>query len=96
MVGASEQGASPFHDRIKAVMGIRCQSLVHNERTLSREQVYELNGITPNQIRELIDVACGAINHVASELGISNTIFDGERGERATMKMLEVLEHGNT
>jgi len=37
-----------------------------------------------------------AINHVAIELGINNTIFDSERGVRATLKMLEVLERGNT
>jgi hypothetical protein len=91
-----EQRLSPYHDRIKAVLGIRSQSLVHNELALSREQVYQLNGITPHQIRELIDEACGAINHVASQLGISNTIFDSDRGEQATMKMLEVLKRGNT
>lgn len=91
-----EQRLSPFHDRIKAVVGIRSQSLVHNERSLSREQVYQLNGITPNQIGELIDETCGAINHVASKLGITNTIFDSDRAECATMKMLEVLERGNT
>ena len=96
LVDYIERSLSPLHDRIKAIMGIRSQSLVHNERALCRGQVYEINGITPNQIRELIDVTCGTINHVASELGISNTIFDSDRSESATMKMLEALERGNT
>jgi hypothetical protein len=91
-----EKNLHPFYDRIKAVLGIRNQSLVHNERALSREKVYEINGITPNQIGELIDAACRAINHVATQLGINNTIFDSDRGERATLRMLEVLERGNT
>ncbi|KPJ64390.1 hypothetical protein AMJ44_12895 [candidate division WOR-1 bacterium DG_54_3] len=90
-----EHRLSPFLDRIRAVVGIRSQSLVHNERALSREQVYQINGITPNQLRELIDVTCSTISHVASELGIRNTIFDSDRSERATMKMLEVLERGH-
>jgi hypothetical protein len=86
---------SPFDPRIRAVIGIRNKSLVHNERALPRQKVYRLNGITPNQIRELIDVTCEAISHVAFELGINNTIFDSDRSERATLKMLEVLERGN-
>jgi hypothetical protein len=51
-----EQQLSQFHDRIKAVLNIRSQSLVHNERALPRDQAYKLNGITPDQILELIDV----------------------------------------
>lgn len=86
----------PFHDSIKAVLGIRSQALVHNERALPREKVYEINGITPNQIGDLIDATCRTINHAATELGINNTIFDSDRGERATLRMLEVLERGNT
>jgi hypothetical protein len=58
--------------------------------------VYKLNGITPNQIRALIDETTGAINHIARELGITNTIFESDRGERATLRMLETLERGNT
>lgn len=91
-----EQKLDPFHDIIKAVLGIRNQSLVHNERSLSRKKVYKINGITPNEIAKLIDTTCTAINHVATELGISNTIFESDRGVRATLKMLEILERGNT
>ncbi len=91
-----EQSLLPFHDKIKAVLGIRNQSLVHNERALPGEKVYEINGVTSNQISELIDVTCKIINDVATELGINNTIFDSDRGIRATLRMLEVLERGNS
>jgi hypothetical protein len=70
-------------------------AIFRNERALSRAQVYPLNGITPDQLRELIEVTSAAISHVAFELGIANTIFESDRAERATMKMLEALERGN-
>jgi len=91
-----EEALRPYHERIQAIVGIRNQSLVHNQRALSRQQVYEINGITPNEISELIDATGASINHVAAELGISNTIFDSDRAERATFRMLEVLERGST
>lgn len=87
---------NPLRSRITAIMGIRSQSLVHNERTLPTTKVYQINGITPNQIRALIDKTCDTVNYVARELDISNTIFDSDRGERATIRMLETLERGNT
>ena len=86
---------NPLQSRITAVMGIRSQSIVHNNHALPRAKVYQLNGITPNQLRELIDKTSDVINHVAGELGITNTIFDSDRSERATLRMLEVLERGN-
>lgn len=87
---------NPLRPRITAVMGIRSRSLVHNEHALPRTKVYKVNGITPNQLRQLIDETSGTINHVARELGIANTIFESDRGERATIRMLETLERGNT
>ena len=90
-----KQRLSPFHGKIKAVLGIRNRSLAHNERALPREKVYEINGITFNEISELIDVTCRTINHVSGELGINNTIFESDRGISATLRMLEILEQGN-
>ena len=39
----------PFHDRIKAVIGIRSQSLVHNERALSRGRFMRLTASPPTK-----------------------------------------------
>src|SRR5262249_25061277 len=75
----------PLRPRITAVMSIRNKSLVHNEdQSLPRAKVYKLNGITANQLRMLIDETAAVINHVARELGITSTIFESDRGERAT------------
>ena len=87
---------NPLRKHITAIMGIRSQSLVHNEQALPRTKVYQINGVTPNQIRALIDKTAETINYVARELGITNTIFESDRGERATIRMLETLERGNT
>jgi len=84
-----------FGDRITTVLNMRSQSLVHSNRALSRDEVYKLNMIPYDDVREVIDVTCETINHVLIELGINVTIFDGDRGERATMRMLETLAGGN-
>lgn len=81
---------------IRAAMAIRNRSLVHNEHGITRTKLYKLNGVTPNQLRGLIDAACTSINGVAGDLGVTNRIFDGSRVERATLKMLQTLQHGRT
>jgi hypothetical protein len=86
---------NPLRPRITAIMGIRSQSLVHNNRALPRAKVYQIHGITPNQIRALIDKTAETINTVASELGITNTIFESDRHELAVLRMLNTLERGN-
>ncbi len=84
----------PFEPRIKFIMNIRNRSVVHNEHSISRNKVYQVNGITPSQLRDLIDATCSSINGVAGDLGIVSTIFDSNRGERATLSMLETLRRG--
>ena len=86
---------NPLRTRITAIMAIRSQPLVHNEHAVPRTKAYKLNGITPNQIRALIDETATVINHVARELGISNTIFESDRSEKSTLRMLETLERGS-
>jgi hypothetical protein len=84
----------PHEAVVKAVMNIRNRSLVHNEYAIPRHHVYKLNGVTPNQLRALIEASCRAIRVAASDLGYSETIFDSDRFERATLNMLAGLERG--
>ena len=84
----------PHEKHVRSVMGIRNRSVVHNEHAVSIEKVYQLNGVTPNQLRDLIDATCQAINLAARDLGIVNPIFESDRTERATLNMLEVLAMG--
>ena len=85
----------PIEPLVKKLMGIRNRTIVHNEHSVPRTKVYKVNGITPNQLRQVIETVCGAINTTARELGITNTIFDSSRFEHATLGMLERLERGH-
>jgi hypothetical protein len=78
---------------VAPLMTIRNQTIVHNDQTLPREKVYELNGITPDQIRKLIDDTCAAINEVARGLGMKEALFD-DGYDRATIAMLKKLRRG--
>ena len=82
---------NPVEQYVKRVMSIRNRSVVHNEHAIPRNKVYEVNGITPNQLREVIDAACGSINATARALGIANTVFESDRAERATLNLLAAL-----
>lgn len=93
---ADELGAKlvPLEGLVVRVLGIRNRTIVHNERALSREKVYEINGITPDQIRDLIRSTRQAINTVAEDLGLRDRVSESERYERATIAMLEILQKG--
>lgn len=82
----------PVEPYVKRVMSIRNRSVVHNEHAISRNKVYEVNGITPNQLREVIDAACSSINTAARALDIANTVFESDRAERATLNLLKALD----
>ncbi len=84
----------PHESVVKTVMNIRNRSLVHNEYSIARHHVYTLNGVTPNQLRDLIEASCAAIKTAASDIGFSETIFDSNRFEKATLSMLTTLEKG--
>jgi AbiU2 len=86
----------PMESVVACVTRIRNKTIIHNERSLPREKVYEINGITPDEVRELIDSICEAINSVAEGLGLSNRISKGDRHERATIAMLTTLRKGET
>lgn len=84
----------PIEPLVKRVMSIRNKTIVHNEHSMPRTKVYKINGITPNQLRQVIDTVCAAINGVARDQGITNRIFESDRLESATLRMLETLARG--
>jgi hypothetical protein len=83
----------PIEPLVKKVMGIRNQTIVHNEHSISRTEVYSINGISPDQLRQIVDTVCASISAAARDLGITNTIFENSRFESATLSMLEKLDH---
>ena len=86
---------APLTACVVRLTAIRNQTIVHNDRSLSREKVYEINGITPDQIRDLINNTCATINEVARGLGLTEALFD-DHYDKATIAMLEILRGGKT
>ncbi|WP_156909599.1 hypothetical protein [Ottowia thiooxydans] len=91
---AIARALKPHLKTVTTVMAIRNKSVVHNEHAIKRSKVYQINGVTPNELRALIDATCDSINDAATSLGITNTIFESDRAEQATLKMLEALSVG--
>lgn len=85
---------SPHTRLVARLMHIRNRTIVHNEFAVSRDKVYDISGVTPNQIRDLIDLTCRVLNDAAHRIGINNTIFDNDRHEQAVLRLLEKLGRG--
>lgn len=81
---------------IEKITKIRSQSIAHNQADLSREKVYEISKVTPDEIRGLIEKTCKEINYVAHTFGFNNLIIDDNIYEQATIKMLEQLNRAKT
>ena len=84
----------PYAPYVRSILGIRNRSLVHNEHQISRNRVYQVNGITTNQMRDTMNAVCAAINEATEALGLGNMVFVSDRAERATLSMLETLDRG--
>lgn len=85
---------NPYEPQVRRVMKIRNRSVAHNDHAVTRRKVYAVCGITPNDLRKLIDAASQTINRVAHDLGIENAIFESDRAQNATLNMLETLHRG--
>lgn len=81
--------------QVARLLTIRNRTVLHNEHSISRGQVYQLDGgITANEIWDLIEVTTHAINSVADALGYSLRVSTGKPYETATLAMLEQLRRG--
>lgn len=73
------------------VLGIRNRAVSHNENAVTRDEVFEAYGVTPNEIRALVKAVRTVLNEAGRRLGWPTVISAGERQERATMAMLRRL-----
>lgn len=81
--------------QVSRLLTIRNRTVLHNEHSILREQVYQLDGgIKANEIWDLIETTTQAINSVADALGYSFRVSVGKPYEGATMAMLERLRRG--
>ena len=94
LVDQINNALNPIENTIKKILNIRNKSIAHTQQDLATERVYESNGVTPDEIRSVIDVMCDIMNDAASVLGIQNSISEGTRLEEATRNMLVQLRNG--
>jgi len=86
-----EGSFAPHEALIVKIMAIRNKAVAHIERALGREKVHDIFGITPDDIRLVINTACDTINETLHRLGDSVGVSDGERMQEATLHMLRKL-----
>ena len=93
---AIEQRFAPHTDLVTRVLGTRSRSVAHNEAAISRDQVYETYGVTPDEIRDLVSEVRNTVNELSQAIGSLNSISEGARSERAVLAMLEQLKRGGS
>lgn len=86
----------PKTELVKKLLRIRNKSVAHTEKEIHRHAIYETNPVTPDEIRDLIDGICTALDDVGGVLGSGTRISDGQRQERAVMELLKRLDDCST
>jgi hypothetical protein len=76
---------------IEKILAIRNRSVVHNESSIPRDKVYELHGVSANEIRAAIDALGTALNNVAQALRYPARVSVSNSFEEATLTMLRML-----
>lgn len=79
---------------VQRILGIRNRTVLHNEHSIDRAKVYEINGIKTDEIWDLIDKTSEAINSVAHALRHPFRVSVSRPYETATLAMLEQLRRG--
>jgi hypothetical protein len=90
---------SPFSKLVSSALTIRSKLIAHKEVGAESEHVHSINGVVPNEIGQLLNIASSLINEIDVEL-FGNTgclmATTTDRFERATFEMLEVLRNGRS
>ena len=75
---------------LRKIKNIRNKSIAHNQRNLSKQEIYKKNPIEPDELRPFIDETCEVINQLAQEFCLS-TMFTSDRAKQSTLKVLRTL-----
>ncbi|MBB6186664.1 hypothetical protein [Rhodanobacter sp. MP7CTX1] len=89
-----QRDLASMNAHVQRILGIRNRTVLHNEHALERAIVYEMHGIQPDEIWELIDATSEAFNVAAEALGHSFRVSASKSYEAATLAMLEQLQRG--
>lgn len=100
LIGKIESRLNNYKDIVSKVKTIRSKLIAHKDLTVDVKKTYrEKNGITPDQICDLIKTSCVLLNELNQELiGKNNNpiAIESDRCEKATFSLLEVLNKGRS
>jgi len=95
-----ESSFSHYKNTVSKVKTIRSRLIAHKDLNAEIKKTYkEKNGITPDQIRDLIETSCVLINELNQEIigkGNNPIANESNRYENATFSLLEVLKKGRS
>ena len=86
-----ESGLRAHRKLASRILSIRNKAVAHNEHGVTRDEVFETYGVTPNEIRGLVEAVRAVLNEAGRRLGWPTEISSEERQERATLAMLRRL-----
>ena len=81
------------HDLVERIRGIRNKASAHTDRELTRDDVYAMYQVTPDEIRKLMSGIVEVVNDVERSLWASGLLISsGQRQEDATIALLRRLQ----
>lgn len=89
-----ESQLAPLSEKVRRLVTIRARAIAHIEHSSTPKKIYEENGISPDEIREVMKEVVGAINEVADLVGCSNRITVEREFEESTLSLLAKLSAG--
>ena len=82
----------PHQNLVKRVLDIRCKLMAHTDSRETDVEVFNRNGTTPKEIKNLIADAKQVFGEVAWKLNIRNRSYTTGIHEDSTIKVLEKLK----
>lgn len=81
-----------MHPVIKAVLTIRNNVVAHKNADLTDRQVFKKAGVTPNQVRDLINSAVAVVEYLRRAKEWTSGVFESDRYAQATLRLIEALK----
>ena len=75
---------------LRKIKNIRNKSIAHNQRNPSKQEIYKMNPVAPDELCPFIDETCEVINQLAQKFCLS-TMCTSDRVKQSTLEVLRAL-----
>lgn len=98
LVNRVEASLAGYGQLVSGILTIRSKLIAHKEISAESTDIHSQAGVIPNEIGKLLNICCGLINEIATELfpQIGLLATETNRYEQATFELLEVLRNGRS